>query len=211
MTVTENMLFDVCAEMGYDPVQFRLDNFQEEGYVTHFGQVMEFSDVTVRQCFEEIISISSYHHLRKEVDAFNAANKFKKRGLALTPNKYGIGMPAMYGQQGCLINIYADGSVYVCIGGVEFGQGLFTKVAQIVSHELGIPLARIRMGETTNKIIPNPIPTGGSTGADLSGNAARNACQGWKIMSCSYCVKSWVNLLTWLPIGRSFLCSQLEF
>merc|ERR1719410_458173 len=78
MTVTENMLFDVCAEMNYDPIQFRLDNFQAEGYVTHFGQVMEFSDVTVRQCFEEMISISKYHDMRKEVDAFNAANKFKK-------------------------------------------------------------------------------------------------------------------------------------
>ena len=177
LTITENMLFDVCAEMNYDPVEFRRNNFQEEGYVTHFGQVLEPSDVTMKQCYEEMIKISRYEELRKEVDSFNAENTTKKRGIALLPNKYGIGIPPMIGHQGCLINIYTDGSVYVNIGGGEFGQGLFTKVAQIVSHELGIPMSRIRMGETTNKIVPNAMLTGGSTGADLSGNAARDACQ----------------------------------
>ena len=176
ITVTENMMFDICAEMGYDPVEFRRNNFQQVGYVSHYEQVMEESDVTMADCFDDMIEMYKYYEVKAEVDNFNSRHKYKKRGIALIPNKYGIGMPGMYGQGGCLINIYVDGSVMVSVGGVEMGQGLHTKIVQIVSHELGLPLSRIRMAASTNRTIPNPIPTGGSTGADLSGNAARDAC-----------------------------------
>merc|ERR1711874_335782 len=97
--------------------------------------------------------------------------------MGIIPNKYGIGMPHMFAQNGCLVHIYLDGSVLISHGGVEMGQGLHTKMLQVVSTELGIPMSRIRVADTSNDKVPNAIPTGGSTAADLNGNALRNACQ----------------------------------
>jgi len=125
---------------------------------------------------EEVARQVDYYKIKKEVEEFNANNKLKKRGIAMIPNKYGIGFPAMLGQGAALINVYMDGSILMHVNGIEMGQGHHTKMAQIAAHELGIDISRIKVDLNTNRILPNPIPTGGSTGNDLSGNAVRDAC-----------------------------------
>jgi xanthine dehydrogenase/oxidase len=177
MTITENMLYDACAELGMDPLKFRRDNLQRPGYESHYGQVMEESDVTMTACLDEVVARCDYHNLRQQVEEFNLNNQWRKRGVYLIPNKYGIGLPQTFGQAGALVNVFLDGSVVINHGGVEMGQGLHTKMIQIVASELNIPMDRIRVSASSNDKIPNPIPTGGSTGADLNGNALRDACQ----------------------------------
>ena len=176
MTIVENMMYDACVELGMDPVDFRKANLQKAGFETHFGQILEEADVTMGECMEEVIKRSNYHQLKQEVEEFNLNNRWKKRGVYVIPNKYGVGMPQMFAQNGALVHIYLDGSVLISHGGVECGQGLHTKMIQIVAHELGIPMEKIRVSESANDKVPNPIPTGGSSAADLNGNALRDAC-----------------------------------
>jgi len=176
MTITENMLYDACVELGLDPVEFRKANLQQPGYETHFGQIVEESDVTMGACMDEVIKRCNYYELKNQVEEFNQNNRWKKRGVYLIPNKYGVGMPSAIAQNGALVHIYVDGSVLISHGGVECGQGLHTKMLQIVAHELGIPIDKIRVSESANDKVPNPIPTGGSSAADLNGNALRDAC-----------------------------------
>jgi len=126
---------------------------------------------------DEVESRCNYQNLKKKVEEFNEKNKWKKRGVYILPYKYGIATPQMFAQQGAHVNVYADGSVLINHGGVESGQGLHTKMIQLVSRELEIPMSKIKVADTNNYHVPNPIPTGGSTGADLAGNALRDACQ----------------------------------
>merc|ERR1719187_1077581 len=170
-------MYDACVELGMDPVDFRKANLQKPGFETHFGQILDESDVTMGDCMEEVIKRSNYYQLKQQVEEFNLNNRWKKRGVYVIPNKYGVGMPHMFAHNGCLVHIYLDGSVLISHGGVEMGQGLHTKMLQVVSTELGIPMSRIRVADTSNDKVPNAIPTGGSTAADLNGNALRNARQ----------------------------------
>jgi len=176
MTITENMLYDACVEIGMDPVEFRKANIQKPGYETHFGQVMNESDVTMGDCLDQVIKKSNYYQLKQEVEEFNLNNRWKKRGVYVIPNKYGVGMGQMFAQNGALVHIYVDGSVLISHAGIECGQGLHTKMLQVVAHELNIPIEKIRVSESANDKVPNPIPTGGSSAADLNGNALRDAC-----------------------------------
>ena len=177
MTITENMIYDACVELNMDPLQFRRDNLQRAGWENHYGQVMTEGDVTMPACLDEVVRRCDYHNLKQQVEEFNLNNKWRKRGVYILPNKYGIGVPNMYAQNGCLVHIYLDGSVLISHGGVEMGQGLHTKMLQVVSTELGVPMSRIRVADSSNDKVPNAMPTGGSTGADLNGNALRDACQ----------------------------------
>ena len=177
MIITENMIFDICAEVGCDPLEFRYNNLQEEGYKTAYNQVMIAEDVSHKLCLDEMVEKTNYHELRKDVLEFNKSHKHKKRGIALIPNKYGVAMPTVNGQGACLLNIYLDGTVTLAVNGIELGQGLYVKMMQIASHELNIPMSKIHMSCASNKATPNPIPTGASATADLSGNAVRNACK----------------------------------
>ena len=177
LVITENMIFDICAEMEFDAFEFRYNNLQKEGYTTAYKQVMTAEDVTHILCLDEMVEICQYHSIKKDVDTFNATNKFVKRGLSLIPNKYGIAFENEFGQGACLLNIYIDGTVSLVVNGIELGQGLYVKMMQIASQELGVPMTKIHMSDATNKATPNPIPTGASSTADLSGNAVRNACK----------------------------------
>jgi len=177
VTITENMIFDVCAELGYDQMEFRKNNLQKEGYVSHYDHPMTADDVTMDLCLEEVLKQVDYYNIKQEVEDFNNKNTVKKRGIACIPNKYGIGFPALFGKGGALLNIYMDGSVLLNVSGIEMGQGLHTKCAQIAASILGIDISRIKIDANTNRVVPNPIPTGGSTGTDLTGNAVNDACK----------------------------------
>ena len=172
--ITENMIFDICAELNLDPIEFRRRHFRKIGDVTHYGQELREDDCTVEECFDECITKSNYYNQLKAVEDWNREHKHKKRGISLLPFSYGVG--GAIGQAGALVNVHLDGSVVISIGGVELGQGLFTKMAQVASHELGAPLDCITVAESSTERVPNPNLTGGSSTADYCGGAVRDAC-----------------------------------
>src|SRR5258706_11597969 len=119
---------------------------------------------------------SDYRERRKSIAAFNRTSRFLKRGLALTPVKFGISFTTSFlNQAGALVHVYQDGSVHLNHGGTEMGQGLFVKVAQVVAEEFGIDLDHVRITPTTTGKVPNTSATAASSGSDLNGMAARAA------------------------------------
>jgi xanthine dehydrogenase large subunit len=135
-------------------------------------------DNVIHTLVDRLVASSDYTRRRDEVARFNAASPVLKRGLALTPVKFGISFNvAHYNQAGALVHVYSDGSVLVNHGGTEMGQGLNTKVAQVVAHELGLPLAQVRCTATDTHKIANTSATAASTGADLNGKAAQDAAR----------------------------------
>jgi len=174
--ITENMMFDVATELKLDQLEFRRNNFYKSGDITHFGQVLKEDDVTFEPCFDECIARSNYYKEKAEIEEFNKKNKTKKRGISLNPFNYGVGIPPSFGQAGALLNVNLDGSIIIFVGGIEMGQGFYTKMLQIASQELGVPMTKIHMSESSTDCVPNPNVSGGSSTADFSGNAVRLAC-----------------------------------
>jgi xanthine dehydrogenase large subunit len=127
---------------------------------------------------DQLAESSGYLQRRRNIAQWNAANPFIKRGIALTPVKFGISFTAtLFNQAGALIQVYTDGTVLLNHGGTEMGQGLFIKVAQVVAIELGLPLAAIRVSATDTSKVPNTSATAASAGSDLNGKAAQVAAQ----------------------------------
>jgi xanthine dehydrogenase large subunit len=125
-----------------------------------------------------LVATSGYARRRAAIAAFNATSPVLKKGLALVPLKFGISFNVTHlNQAGALVHVYTDGSVLVNHGGTEMGQGLNTKVAQVVAHELGLPLARVRCSATDTGKIANTSATAASTGSDLNGKAAQAAAR----------------------------------
>ena len=143
---------------------------------THYGQVVEGN---ILQPLLSTLELSAqYQQRRKAIFAWNKNNRTIKRGLALTPVKFGISFTAtLFNQAGALVHVYLDGSVLVNHGGTEMGQGLHTKVAQIVADELGVPLHRVRPSASDTSKIPNASATAASAGTDLNGRAAQFAAR----------------------------------
>ena len=119
---------------------------------------MEESDVSMTACLDEVVKRCNYHNLKRQVEEFNAKNKWRKRGIYILSNKYGIEIPVMFAHNGCLVHIFLDGSVLISHGGIEMGQGLHTKMLQVVSTELGVPMTRIRVANTSNDKVPLVLP-----------------------------------------------------
>jgi xanthine dehydrogenase large subunit len=135
---------------------------------------------------------SNYQKRRAEIDTFNASSRILKKGLALTPLKFGISFTLKHmNQAGALLNVYTDGSVQLNHGGTEMGQGLYIKVAQIIAEEFGLPLDLIHITATSTAKVPNTSPTAASSGADLNGMAAQNAAIEIKSRMAKYLAKYW--------------------
>jgi xanthine dehydrogenase large subunit len=131
-----------------------------------------------KQRGDEFEASSRYRQRRAAIAAWNRSSPVLKRGIALTPVKFGISFTAThYNQAGALLHVYRDGTVLVNHGGTEMGQGLFTKVAQVVAHELGIAVGRVRVSASDTSKVPNASPTAASSGSDLNGMAARDAAR----------------------------------
>lgn len=174
----EMILDSLARQLGRDPLAVRRVNFYgtRERNVTPYGQVVE--DNIVDEIVERLATQADYSARRAATAAYNATSPVLKRGLALTPVKFGISFNvAHYNQAGALVHVYTDGSVLVNHGGTEMGQGLHTKVAQVVAHELGIGLARVRVSATDTHKIANTSATAASTGSDLNGKAAQAAAR----------------------------------
>ncbi|MBH0309595.1 molybdopterin-dependent oxidoreductase, partial [Alcaligenes faecalis] len=174
--VMEVALDTIARRLGKDPLDVRRINFygKEDRNVTPYDQTVV--DNVIHELVAELEATSEYRQRREQVRQFNASSPVLKKGLALTPVKFGISfnVPA-FNQAGALVHVYRDGTVLVNHGGTEMGQGLNTKVAQVVAHELGLNLEHIRVTATDTTKVANTSATAASTGTDLNGKAAQDA------------------------------------
>ncbi|HEY1089888.1 MAG TPA: xanthine dehydrogenase molybdopterin binding subunit, partial [Burkholderiaceae bacterium] len=173
----EMILDSVARRLGLDPLLVRQRNFYAPGQdVTPYGQ--QVSDNIIEPLSTQLLHSSDYTARRAAIAAYNANSPVLKRGLALTPVKFGISFNVVHlNQAGALVHVYTDGSVLVNHGGTEMGQGLNTKVAQVVAHELGIAFEQVRCTATDTSKVANTSATAASTGSDLNGKAAQDAAR----------------------------------
>lgn len=176
MMTIEAAMDDIARKVGEDPLTIRKRNFYREGRdVTHYGQQVD--QIQLLQTLVESLETSSdYWTRRKTIKSFNSKSPIIKKGLALTPVKFGISFTAQHlNQAGALLHVYTDGSVMINHGGTEMGQGLHTKICQVVARELGLDLESVQISATRTDKVPNTSPTAASSGADLNGMAAKDA------------------------------------
>jgi len=174
----ENILDSVARRLGQDPLDVRRVNFYgtHTHNITPYGQTI--TDNVIHELTAQLEASSDYRRRRAEIEGFNAASPVLKRGIALAPLKFGISFNVKhFNQAGALVHIYTDGSMLVNHGGTEMGQGLNTKVAQVVAHELGVSFERVRCTATDTQKVANTSATAASTGADLNGKAAQDAAR----------------------------------
>ena len=172
----EHILDDIARRLGRDPLDVRKANFYgtRERNVTPYGQTVE--DNVIHALVAELEHDSEYRRRRADIDRFNRDSPVLRKGLALTPVKFGISFNLVHlNQAGALVHVYTDGSVLVNHGGTEMGQGLNTKVAQVVAKVLGIDVARVRSTAADTSKVANTSATAASTGADMNGKAAEHA------------------------------------
>jgi xanthine dehydrogenase large subunit len=176
MAAIETILDRIARQLHIDAAEIRRRNFYGEGHrsTTHYGQVVERNHLSTM--YDRLLSSADYAARRSVINVFNHAHEFRKRGLALTPVKFGISFTTTFlNQAGALVLVYADGTVLVNHGGVEMGQGLHTKIRGIAARELGIPFESIKVSATNTGKIPNTSATAASSGADLNGMAVKCA------------------------------------
>jgi xanthine dehydrogenase large subunit len=175
MMVGEAVMDDIARALGKDPLDVRRLNLYGAGRdVTPYGMTVE--DTPLERLARELEASSDYRRRREAVARHNAASAVVKRGIALTPVKFGISFNAtFFNQAGALVNVYTDGSVLVNHGGTEMGQGLHTKVLRVVARTLGVPEGCVRASTTDTSKVPNTSATAASSGSDLNGKAAEAA------------------------------------
>jgi len=177
MVAIEDILAQAAQRLSIAPDAIRERNFYRDGQTTHYGQTVEEAD-RIERIWRQLKSTSEFDARREEIAAFNAQHDEAKRGLAITPAKFGISFTAtFYNQGGALVLIYRDGTVQVNHGGTEMGQGLFTKIRQIAADSLGVDPDRIRLMATRTDKVPNTSATAASAGTDLNGAAVADACR----------------------------------
>uniref|UniRef100_A0A674CKV0 Aldehyde oxidase 6 n=1 Tax=Salmo trutta TaxID=8032 RepID=A0A674CKV0_SALTR len=177
MLVTENMINDVAMKLGCNAEEVRGQiNMYKEVSLTHYK--FEFDPKNLLRCWDECKEKSDYGSRRKSIAQFNQQNRWKKRGMATIPIKYGIAFSdGFLNQAASLVHIYKDGSVLVSHGGTEMGQGIHTKMQQVASRELHIPASLIHITETNTSAVPNTCPSAASFGTDANGMAVKDACE----------------------------------
>lgn len=178
MLVMEEVLDRIARRLGLLPEVVRERNLYRghgETNTTHYGQ--DVGDERIPQIWASLLASSKLAERRAEVLAFNAKSDRIKRGIAITPVKFGISFTATWlNQAGALVLVYRDGTVQVNHGGTEMGQGLYTKVKGVAMRELGLPAESIRVMRTQTDKIPNTSATAASSGSDLNGAAVKAAC-----------------------------------
>jgi xanthine dehydrogenase large subunit len=175
MLAIERIMDDVAAHLGVDPLRVRIANLYGPGRdVTPYG--MTITDNIAPQLIARLRADARYDARREAIAAFNAANPVLKKGIALTPVRFGISFTTTHlNQAGALVHVYADGSIQINHGGTEMGQGLYIKVAQVVADVFALPVGQVRITATRTDKVPNTSATAASSGADLNGMAAYNA------------------------------------
>jgi xanthine dehydrogenase large subunit len=187
MLAMERMIDALASATGRDPLDIRKANFyRPDCEHTPFGMQVEDHDV-LHALVSQLEQSSDYRTRRAKIESFNRESPLIRRGIALTPVKFGISFTLTQMNQGAaLVHVYSDGSVHLNHGGTEMGQGLFLKVAQIVAEEFGISMDRIRVMPTSTGKVPNTSPTAASAGTDLNGMAAMLAAQAIKARMAAF-------------------------
>ncbi|MBN9416928.1 MAG: xanthine dehydrogenase molybdopterin binding subunit [Candidatus Eremiobacteraeota bacterium] len=179
MIYIEEMLDRIARHLGLPPEVVRERNLYHgsgESNTTHYGQPLE--DNRIPEIWVSLCKQARFSERRREIAAWNSAHPQRKRGLAITPVKFGISFTASFlNQAGALVLIYRDGTVQVNHGGTEMGQGLYTKIRGVAMRELGISADHVRVMKTRTDKVPNTSPTAASSGADLNGAAVKAACE----------------------------------
>jgi xanthine dehydrogenase large subunit len=174
----ERVMDAIALDLGKDPLDVRKANLYGQAPRDTTPYHMAVEDNIAPELVEALERQSDYRARRKAIDAFNVQSTVLKRGLALTPVKFGISFTTTFlNQAGALVHVYSDGSVHLNHGGTEMGQGLMTKVAQVVAEEFQIDLAQVKITATTTGKVPNTSATAASAGADLNGMAAQDAAR----------------------------------
>ena len=176
MFAIEYAIEDIARELGKDPLEVRRRNFygKDERNITQYQQRVE--DNVIEEIFDRLLKSSDYNKRRKAIRKFNESSPILKRGIAITPVKFGISFTnTLLNQAGALVHVYKDGTVQLNHGGTEMGQGLYIKVAQVVADELQIDLDQIRITAADTSKVPNASATAASSGADMNGMAAKKA------------------------------------
>ncbi len=188
----ERMIEEIAYALGKDPLDVRKANFYggEGRNVTPYHQTVE--DNIIPQIVAELEESSDYAARREAILNFNRHSRIIRKGIALTPVKFGISFTKTeYNQAGALVHVYADGSIHLNHGGTEMGQGLYTKVAQVIADEFQVDLDRIKVTATTTAKVPNTSATAASSGSDLNGMAAANAAQQIKARLVDFAVEKY--------------------
>ncbi|KAJ4306773.1 hypothetical protein N0V88_000140 [Collariella sp. IMI 366227] len=175
MFIAESYMSEVADRLGMPVEEFRQINMYQTGESTHFNQ--ELTDWHVPLMYKQVQEESDYAARRSAITKYNSSHKWKKRGLALIPTKFGISFTALwFNQAGALVHIYHDGSVLVAHGGTEMGQGLHTKMTMIAAQALNVPMEDVYISETATNTVANASATAASASSDLNGYAIHNAC-----------------------------------
>lgn len=177
MHAIEYVIDDIARKLQMDPLHVRRVNFYgtKDRNVTPYQQVVE--DNIIEDIVDRLVASSDYAQRRQAILEYNQGNAVLRRGIALTPVKFGISFTATHlNQAGALVHVYKDGTVHLNHGGTEMGQGLFTKVAQVTADELGVSFDKVKINATDTSRVPNASATAASSGSDINGKAAQNAC-----------------------------------
>lgn len=176
MAVIENAIDRIALQLKKDPAEIRKLNFYgiSQNDITPYGEIIVNNRLHL--IYDQLMATSSYVERRKSIASFNRAHEFVKRGISLTPVKFGISFTtAFLNQAGALVNIYNDGTIAVNHGGTEMGQGLHTKILGIAAAEFGVSPEIIKISNTNTSRVPNAAATAASSGSDLNGMAVKNA------------------------------------
>jgi xanthine dehydrogenase large subunit len=176
MLVIEEILSLAAQATNLPPDVIRERNFYRDGDDTHYGERVRDAG-RIHAIWNALKASSEYDERRSAIAGFNARSRHYKRGLAITPVKFGISFTAtFFNQAGAVVLVYRDGTVQVNHGGTEMGQGLHTKVLQVAADSLGVPASRVRVMSTRTDKVPNTSATAASSGSDLNGAAVEDAC-----------------------------------
>ena len=192
MIAIERVIDAIARERALDPLDVRKANFYRPGGDrTPYNQTVEDLE-TLPAMIAELEASSDYRARRAAIEKFNATSPILKKGIALTPVMFGISFTLIHlNQAGALVHVYTDGSIHLNHGGTEMGQGLFTKVAQVVAEEFGVPLDFVRITATNTAKVPNASPTAASSGSDINGMAAKIAAGQIRARMVGFAAEHW--------------------
>jgi len=188
MMAIENIIDHIASSLKKDSAEIRRRNFyqKKKKNITHYN--MKIEDNIIQEIFDQLLKSSNYKSRQLGIKKFNQSNKYIKKGIAITPVKFGISFTTWHlNQAGALVHIYCnDGSVHVNTGAIEMGQGTYTKIAQLVANELGLPFSKVKVSATRTDKVPNTSASAASSTTDLNGAAALNAISKIKINLAKY-------------------------
>ena len=182
MMAIENIIDNIARHLKIDPLEVRKKNFYQKNKknITHYG--MRVEDNIINEIFDNLAKKSNYKKRVLEIKKFNSKNNYQKKGIAITPVKFGISFTTIHlNQAGALVHIYTDGSIYLNHGGIEMGQGTHTKIAQLVASSFGLPYEKVKISSTNTSKVPNTSASAASSTTDLNGAAALNAASKIKL------------------------------